>query len=183
MRKVIYGINMTADGCCDHTKGVGGADIHAYFTDLLRDADLLVYGRKTYELMVPYWPDVAKSESGTAYELEFARIFTGIEKVVFSRTLTNAEGNTRIVRDGLMEEVMRLKQLPGGNISVGGIDLPGQLIAMGLVDEFHIVVHPVIAGEGRRLMEGSSLQDMAYLQLVATRALESGCVAMHYARG
>jgi hypothetical protein len=61
MRKLIYGINLTADGCCDHTKGIAGVEIHKYFTDLMHDVDLIVYGRKTYELMVPYWPDVAKT--------------------------------------------------------------------------------------------------------------------------
>jgi len=56
MRKIIYGINITLDGCCDHTKGIGDKETHEYFTDLLRQVDLLVYGRKTYELMVPFWP-------------------------------------------------------------------------------------------------------------------------------
>jgi dihydrofolate reductase len=76
MRNLIFGINITIDGCCDHTKVTGHEEIHEYFTHLMRDADLLVYGRKTYELMVPYWPDVAKDHSGqTKATNEFAQTF------------------------------------------------------------------------------------------------------------
>lgn len=145
MRKVIYGINLTADGCCDHTKGTGGGpDIHQYFTDLMKDVDLIVYGRITYELMVPYWPEVAKTQSGTKTENEFARVFSAIDKVVFSRTLEGAEGNTRIIRDNLYDEFLELKQAPGKNISIGGVSLPLQLVALGLVDEFHFVIQPTM---------------------------------------
>ncbi len=99
MRQVIYGINLTADGCCDHTKGIGGEDIHQYFTDLMHDVDLIVYGRKTYELMVPYWPVIAKDRSGTKTENEFAQTFDAINKIVFSTTLQSVDRNTRIIRE------------------------------------------------------------------------------------
>lgn len=182
MRKVIYGINLTADGCCDHTKGGGGADIHEYFTGLMQDVDLLVYGRKTYELMVPYWPDVAKSRSGTKTELEFARAFTAIDKVVVSRSLDSAEGNTRIIRGNLRQEILKLKQEPGKKISIGGVSLPEQLIALDLVDEFYFVIHPIIAGEGRRLMEHTNLQESLNLKLAGSKVLPSGCIALHYVK-
>ena len=65
MRNLIFAINISLDGCVDHTKGVADDETHEYFTDLLREVDLLVYGRKTYELMVPFWPEVAKSQSMT----------------------------------------------------------------------------------------------------------------------
>lgn len=180
MRNVIYGMNLTADGCCDHTKGIAGEDIHEYFTALMRDVDLIVYGRKTYELMVPYWPEVAKNQSGSKTENEFARVFTAIDKVVFSRSLDRAEGNTRIVRANLRDEFLKLKQQPGKNISIGGVNLPEQLIALGLVDEFYFVVHPVLAGEGRRLLAGTSLQEQLNLKLAGSEILKSGCVALHY---
>lgn len=180
MRKVIYGINLTADGCCDHTKGIGSEDIHEYFTNLMREVDLIVYGRKTYELMIPYWPDVAKNESGTKAENEFARIFTAMDKVVFSKSLDSAEGNTRIVRSNLRDEFLKLKQEPGKNISIGGVSLPEQLIALGLVDEFYFVVHPVIVGPGRRLLEDTSLQEKLNLKLVGSEILKSGYAALHY---
>jgi dihydrofolate reductase len=182
MRKVIYGINLTADGCCDHTKGSsnGSEEIHKYFTDLMRDVDLIVYGRKTYDLMVPYWPEVAAKGSGTKSENEFARTFTAIDKVVFSRSLEKVEGNAEIVRGNLEDEILKLKQQQGKNISLGGVDLAGQLVALGLVDEFHFVIHPVIAGEGRRLFDDIVLPEQLNLTLASSKALNSGLVALHY---
>ena len=114
MRNVIYAINITLDGCCDHTKQVADEDVHEHFTQLMRDVDLLVFGRKTYQLMVPYWPDVAKSQSMSKAQNEFARAFVSIKKIVFSRSLDRAEDkNTRIVRTNLHDEMLQLKQEPG----------------------------------------------------------------------
>ena len=96
MRNLIYAINLTIDGCFDHTKGIVDDELLEYFTRLVRDADLLVYGRKTYQLMVPYWPDVAKNPSGeTKADLEFAQAFESRNKFVFSRTLDRAEGTRK----------------------------------------------------------------------------------------
>jgi dihydrofolate reductase len=181
MRNLIFDINITLDGCCDHTKGTAGAEMHEYFTHLVRDADLLVFGRKTYELMVPFWPDVAKSQSMTKAENEFAQAFDSINKIVFSRTLeSTADRKTRIVRTNLRDEIVKLKQEPGKNILVGGVSVPSQLIALGLVDEYRFVVHPIIAGEGRRLLEGLSLQQSPKLKLVESKAFKSGVVALRY---
>jgi hypothetical protein len=91
MRNVIFAINTTLDGCCDHTKTIADEELLEYYTHLLRGVDLLVFGRKTYQLMVPYWPDVAKSQSTTKTEKEFARTFDSIAKVVFSRSLASGE--------------------------------------------------------------------------------------------
>jgi dihydrofolate reductase len=181
MRNVIYAINVTLDGCCDHTKMSGSAEILEHYTHLLRDADLLVYGRKTFELMVPYWPDIAKNRSGTKAEVEFAQTFDSINKVVFSRSLDSADGkNTRIVRTNLRDEILKLKKEPGRDIWVSGVDLPSQLIELGLVDEYRFVVQPIITGEGRRFLEGISLPQKLQLQLVESKLLKSGCVALHY---
>src|SRR5713226_6585914 len=100
MRNVIFAINITLDGCCDHTKQIADEESHEYFTHLLRDVGLLVFGRKTYQLMVPFWPDVAKNHSGQTKAMnEFAQAFDSINKMVFSRSLEGAEDrNTRIVR-------------------------------------------------------------------------------------
>jgi dihydrofolate reductase len=183
MRKVIYAINITLDGCCDHTKMIPGEEMFEYFMHLMRGVDLLVYGRKTYQLMVPYWPDVAKDQSAEKTDREFGRLFDSIDKVVFSRSLDSAEGkNTRIVRTSLQGEILKLKQQQGKNILVGGVDIPSQLIKLGLVDEFRFVVHPIIAGEGRRLMEGVSLADKLQLKMVELKSFKSGCVAVHYSR-
>jgi len=181
MRKLIFGINTTLDGCVDHTKGFADEETHEYWTHILREADLLVYGRKTYQLMVPFWPDVAKNQSMTKASNEFARVFDSINKLVFSRSLESAEDkNTRIVRTNLHDEILKLKQQQGNNILVGGVDIPSQLMELGLVDEYRFVVGPIVVGEGRRLLEGVNLRERLQLKLVDSRIFESGCVALHY---
>ena len=182
MRNVIYAINLTLDGCCDHTKFNPDEDLLEHFTNLLRDdAGLLVYGRKTYQLMVPYWPDVAKSQSETKADVEFAQAFDSLKKIVFSRSLAGAEDkNTRIVHTNLRDEILKLKQEPGKSILVGGVDIPSQLIELGLIDEYRIVVMPIIAGEGRRLFEGVNLPEKLRLKLVESKTFKSGSVALRY---
>jgi dihydrofolate reductase len=180
MRNVIFAINITLDGCCDHTKMIADEEIHEYFSHLMRDVDLLVFGRKTYQLMVPFWPDVAKNHSETKAMNEFADTFDSINKVVFSQSLDSSEGNTRIVRTKLQDEILKLKQEQGKNILIGGVSIPSQLIALGLVDEYYFVVQPIVVGEGTRLLEGISLQERLQLKLVESKIFKSGCVALHY---
>src|SRR5690348_11453387 len=106
MRNLIYAINITLDGCCDHTKGIADKELLEHYTHFLREVDLLVYGRKTYQLMVPYWPDVAKDPSASKADRDFAQAFESANKIVFSRSLDGAEvqkedKNTRIVSGNL----------------------------------------------------------------------------------
>jgi dihydrofolate reductase len=185
MRKVIYAINLTLDGCCDHTKMVLDETVFEYWIQLLREADLFVYGRKTFQLMVPYWPDVATNQSASKADRDFAQVFGSANKVVFSRSLEDAEAkkgdkNARIAGTNLRDEILKLKQEPGKDILAGGVDIPSQLIKLGLVDEYRFVITPVIAGEGRRLMEGVSLPEKLQLKLVDSKIFKSGCVALHY---
>jgi len=180
MRKLIYAINITLDGCCDHTKVIADEELLNHYTSLIGEVDLFVYGRKTYELMVPYWPEVAKDESATRADKEFARAFDSKSKVVFSRSLESAEANTRIIRTGLRDEILKLKQQPGKNILAGGVNVPSQLIGLGLVDEYRFVVQPILAGGGTRLLEDINLQGRLKLKLVETKTLASGCVALRY---
>jgi dihydrofolate reductase len=181
MRNVIFAINTTLDGCVDHTKQHADEETHEYFTQLLREVDLLVYGRKTYQLMVPFWPEVAKSQSMTKALNEFAQAFDSLDKVVFSRSLDRADdSNTRIVRTNLHDEILKLKQEQGKKIAVGGVDIPSQLIQLGLVDEYLFVVGPIVAGEGRRLLDGVSLPEKLQLRLVDSKIFASGCVALRY---
>jgi len=147
MRNVIFAINTTLDGCCGHSKTITDEEMLEYYTHLMRGVDLLVFGRKTYQLMVPFWPDVAKNRSETEAANEFARTFDSVNKIVFSRSLDSAEGNTRIVRTNLRDEILKLKQEQGKSILVGGVSVPSQLRELGLVDECHFVVGPIIAGE------------------------------------
>ena len=183
MRQLIYAINVTLDGCCDHTKQIADEEQLDHYTHLLRDADLLVYGRKTYQLMVPYWPDVAKDRSASRADRDFAQTFDSIDRVVFSRSLDATEDKkTRIVRTGLQDEILKLKQQPGKNIWVGGVDIPSQLIELGLVDEFRFVVQPILAGGGRRLLDGAVLPERFRLKLLESKNLKSGCVALRYSK-
>jgi dihydrofolate reductase len=181
MRSVLFAINITIDGCCDHTKTIADEELLDHYTQLLRDVDLLVYGRKTYQLMVPYWPDVAKNQSETKASHEFAKTFVSKNKSVFSQSLESAEDKkTKIVRTNLRDEIVRLKHEQGKDILVGGVSIPSQLIELGLVDEYRLVVQPIVAGEGRRLLEGVSLPERLQLKLVESKILKSGCVALRY---
>jgi dihydrofolate reductase len=147
------------------------------------DAGLLVYGRKTYQLMVPFWPDVAKNQSMTKASNEFALVFDSLNKIVFSRSLGGAEAkNTRIVHTNLRDEILKLKQEQGKDIWIGGVSVPSQLIELGLVDEYRFVITPIIAGEGRRLLEGVSLQEKLQLKLVESKIFKSGCAALRYVK-
>lgn len=186
MRNLIYVINLTIDGCCDHTKvGSPDEDLFDYHIDLVRNADAFVYGRKTYELMVPYWPNIAKNPSGEdKTDIEFAQAFVSVKKIiVFSKTLDKAEGeNTEIVSTNLKDTILKLKQEQGKSIMTGGIDIPSQLIHLGLVDEYRIVIFPVFAGAGRRLLEDINLQEKSQLKLVEAKTFKSGSVALRYLR-
>jgi dihydrofolate reductase len=183
MRRLIFAINTTLDGCVDHTKQFVDEETLEYSTHLTREVDLLVFGRKTYQLMVPYWPEVAKNPSETKAEHEFARAFDSTNKLVFSRSLDSLEDrNTRIVRGDPGDEIRKLKQEQGKNILVGGVDIPSQLMQLGLVDEYRFVVGPIVAGEGRRLLEGVSLPERLQLKFVESKFFKSGCVALHYSK-
>jgi len=181
MRNLIFAINISVDGCVDHTKVTVDDELHEHFTNLLREVDLQVFGRKTYQLMVPYWPEVAADPSATKADREFAEAFVSLNKLVFSRSLDSVEDrNTRIVRTNLHDEIVKSKQQPGKGILVGGVDVPSQLIKLGLVDEYRFVVRPMLAGEGRRLLSGVSLQEQFQLTLVESKTFKSGSVALRY---
>jgi dihydrofolate reductase len=141
--------------------------------------------------MVPYWPDVLKNPSETKADRDFAQAFDSVPKIVFSRSLdgaaainagTNVDKKAKFVRANLRDEILKLKQQPGKNILLGGVDIPSQLIQLGLVDEFRFVVGPGIAGEGRRLMEGINLRDKLQLKLVDSKVLKSGSVVLRYVK-
>jgi dihydrofolate reductase len=181
MRKVVFAINITTDGFCSHTDGIADDELHEYFSRLLRTESLLLYGRITYQLMVPYWPDVARNQPGPAAINDFARVFDSLDKIVFSTTLQHVDGhNTRLLRANLAEEVVALKQQPGKDIGVGSLSIASQLSARGLIDEYRFVVHPVVAGKGPRLFETVQPQDSLRLDFIGSETFRSGVVALHY---
>lgn len=185
MRKIVYAINLTADGCCDHSKMVPDDELLEYHARLVRDVDALIFGRITYQLMVPYWPDVARSPSGqTKADVDFAQAFDSVSKIiVFSKSLARTEDEkARIVRADLKDEVLKLKHEEGKDILVGGVNIPSQLMKLGLIDEYRFVVQPILAGEGRRLFDGVILPQELRLKLVESTALKSGCIALRYSK-
>lgn len=183
MRKIIFAINTTLDGCVEHTKFQPDEETFQYWIDTVREAGLQLFGRKTYQLMVPYWPDVLKDPSSTKSDIEFAQAFVSTNKVVFSRTLDSVEDKkTRIVRGNLRDEIVKLKQEPGKDILLGGVDLASQLMQLGLVDEYRFVVVPTLAGAGRRLLEGVILAEKLKLKLVDSKIFASGSIALHYSK-
>ena len=181
MRKVVFAINISTDGYCSHTDGIPDDELHEYFTRVLRNASHLLFGRITYQLMVPYWPDIARNQSEDKSTNEFARVFDSLDKVVFSTTLKHVEGqNTRIVRSNVAEEVVALKQQPGKDIGVGSLSIASQLSDRRLIDEYHFVVHPVVAGKGPRLFETVKPQDKLRLDFIGSETFQSGVVALRY---
>ena len=181
MRNLIFAINTTLDGCVDHTKQFADEETHEYFTHLMRDADLQVFGRITYQLMVPFWPEVARNQSMSQASNEFARTFDSINKIVFSRSLHKSDDrNTRIVSANLHDEILKLKQEQGKNILVGGVSIFSQLIELGLVDEYRFVVGPIVAGEGKRLFaEGTIPAAFAVTESIVG---STGVILVNYER-
>ena len=153
MRNVIFAINTTLDGCCDHTKAIADEELLEHYTLLLRDAGLIVYGRKTYQLMVPYWPDIAKNRSATKAEIDLLTHLTPSTKLFF-RIIKQRRKEYADRCTNLKDEILKLKQEQGKNILTGGVNIPSRVIELGLVDEYRFVVQPILAGEGRRLLEG-----------------------------
>ncbi|TGK10670.1 dihydrofolate reductase [Leptospira selangorensis] len=183
MRKVIFAINITTDGCCSHMDMIPDDGLHKYFTDLLRTAGVILYGRVTYQLMVPFWPDVAREQSESEVTNEFAQVFTSLEKILFSSTLKQVEdSNTRLTTNSLANEVTSLKKQPGKDIFIGSLSLATQLSEFDLIDEYRFVVHPVIAGKGPKLFDKIKLQERLLLDFFGSETLQSGIVALHYKR-
>jgi len=180
MRKLVLSINLSLDGFADHTVAVAADDeLHEFFSGLLDDTDIALFGRVTYQLMESYWPHVHQDPKATRGMLEFADKFNAVSKIVFSRTLQKAEwNNTRLVRDNMLDEVIHLKQQPGKNISLGGISTSQEFMRRGLIDEYWLAVQPVVVGKGKRLFD--HLTGIMNPRFVDTKVFKSGVVVLHY---
>ena len=177
--KLIFSINVTIDGFADHTFGIVDDEMLDFHTNLLSTVDIVLFGRKTYELLGSYWPVIHEFPETTEGELRFAEKINALPKIVFSKTLNDATwNNTKLVKGNAAEEIMYLKQKQGKNMSIGGISLSTELLKQGLIDECWFLVHPVISGKGRRLLEG--LNERKNLKLLDVSTLKSGVVVLHY---
>ena len=181
MRKIIAGINMTLDGFCDHAAIAPDEEIHQHYADLLHNADVILYGRITYQLM-EYWKAVVKNPTGDKSTDEFAVRMDNIPKIVFSRTLKSLEWETaRLADRAIEEEVLALKKQPRNgerDILVGSRSLIISLMKLNLIDELQLCVHPVIAGQGLPLFE--NMHDRIVLKLLKMKTFSSGAVIFYY---
>jgi dihydrofolate reductase len=182
MRPLLYSINVTLDGCCDHRVGIADEDLHRRAAENIAQADALLFGRVTYEMMEAAWRPVAQTGARPDWMLDwmvpFARTIDAARKYVVSSTLDRVDWNAELVRGDLGEAVRRLKREPGRGLFVGGLKLPQALAELGLIDEYEFIVHPRIAGHGPTLFAG--LSKLVDLKLVDRLELGSGAVAMRY---
>lgn len=182
MRPLRYSINVTLDGSCDHTAVIADAGLHQHWAEALRRNDAMLMGRVTYGMMEGAWRPVAASgeppDWGEAWMVPFAREIDAIRKYVVSSQLETVDWNAELLRGDLGEAVRRIKEQPGKGIMLGGVTLPKALGALGLIDEYELTVHPVIAGRGPRLLEG--LQTPVQLRLVGRSELSSGAQVLRY---
>jgi dihydrofolate reductase len=179
MKKLIAAINVTIDGFCDHTAMIADDEIHQHYNDLLSDADILLYGRVTYQLMESYWPSVVKNPTGNKPMDEFAVIIDNISKIVFSRTLQHVDWkNTTLKKEVIKEEILELRQEVSKNILVGSPSLIVALTQLDVIDEYQLCVHPVILGSGLPLFK--NIRDKINLKLLKTKTFGCGAVALYY---
>jgi len=186
MRKLIAAFNMSLDGFCDHTAMIADEEIHQHYNELLKSADIIIYGRITYELM-QYWPAIVKNPTGNKAIDEFALTMDKIPKIVFSRTLQQDDPaitgweTARLAKGELKEEVLGLRQSRAGgskDILVGSRSLIVALLNLHLIDEFQLCVQPIIAGKGLPLFE--NISDRVELKLLKTKPFGCGAVIHYY---
>jgi dihydrofolate reductase len=182
MRKVIYSMGVSLDGFIAGPRGeidwsAPDEELHRFHNEQTREIGAHFCGRRLYEEMV-YWETADENPSAAEHELEFARIWKDLPKIVFSKTLEKVDGYARLVRDGAAEEVARLKDEPGEDLAVGGAGLAATFMKLGLIDEYRLFVSPVVLGGGTPYFP--ALHERIELELVETRTFGSRVVYVRY---
>jgi dihydrofolate reductase len=177
MRPLRYSINVTLDGCCDHRAIPADEELHRHAVGNLERADALLFGRVTYEMMEAAFRP-ARTGARPDWTEPFARTINAKKKYVVSSTLDRVDWNAQLVRGDMGKAVQQLKGEPGKGLFTGGVKLPMALAELGLIDEYELVVHPMLAGHGPTLFAG--LSKRIDLKLVSRVELGSGAVAMRY---
>jgi dihydrofolate reductase len=181
MGSLTFGLNVTLDGCCDHRVGIADDELLDYWTQLMDTAGAMLWGRVTYELMESAWPAVARDESAPRATREWARKLEAKPKYVVSSSRRDFPWNNTFRVEGDLDEAVRLlKERTPQGVLVGSPTLSAALERLGLIDEYRLVLHPVLAGHGPTLFQG--LQPSRQLELVSTKRLRSGALALHYRR-
>jgi len=170
---------MTVDGFCDHTESTPDDEILQHYNELLRDADTLLFGRITYQLMESYWPSLVKNPTGNKPMDEFAILIDNISKIVYSRTLQLVDWkNTQLKKEVVKEEVLALKQQAGNNILAGSRSLILALMHLDVIDEYQLTVQPIVLGNGLPLFK--NITDRLNLKLLKTKTFGCGAVTLYY---
>ena len=178
MRKIIAAINITLDGFCDHTAIIPDEIIHRHYTDLLYSADVILYGRITYQLM-KFWQELLINPSGEKSMDHFAIAINKIQKIVFSSTLKNTEWESAILAIQPIDQLVNeLKQQTGKDILIGSRSIIIQLMKLDLVDELQLCIHPVVAGSGLPLFENMKYRKT--FKLLKTKTFDSSGAIIHY---
>ena len=178
MRPLRFSINVTLDGCCDHRVMIADEDIHRHAVENLAQADALLFGRVTYELMEAGWRPSKRTGAMPDWTEPFARTIDAAKKYVVSSTLDRVDWNAELVRGDLGKAVQQLKRESGKGLFTGGVKLPLALAELGLIDEYEFVVHPRVVGHGPTLFAG--LSKLVDLKLVSRLEFGTGAVAMRY---
>jgi len=177
MRPLKYSINITLDGCCDHRTVIPDEQLHQRAMEKLAQADALIFGRVTYQMMEQAWR-LPQQTPMPAWTDPFAQTIDAAKKYVVSSTLDSVDWNAELIRGDLRSAIVDLKREPGEGLYVGGVMLPMALAEMGLIDEYEFVVHPVLVGHGPSLFAGMSKR--VELRPVGRLDYDSGAVALRY---
>ena len=181
MRKIIAGMNMTLDGFCNHEAMNADDEIHEHYTDVLRNADLLIYGRITYKLMESYWPSLVENPTDNISDNDFAVAIDNLPKIVYSRTLDHVVWkNSTLKREIIKEDILDLKQQGDKDILVGSPSMIVAFTQLGLIDEYQIGVQPIILGSGLTLFK--NISERVDLKLLKTKTFRGGAVMLYYER-
>jgi dihydrofolate reductase len=184
MRRLIYSMGASLDGFIAGPGGeidwsVPDEELHRFHNEQTAELGAHLCGRRLYQVML-FWETAHQNPSTTGTELEFARIWQSLPKIVFSTTLETVEGNARLATDGVAEEVARLKAQPGQDLAVGGAGLASTCAELGLIDEYRLFVSPVALGAGTPFFP--PLAERIDLELVETRTFGSRVVYLRYRR-
>ncbi|NKY88112.1 dihydrofolate reductase family protein [Nocardia veterana] len=183
MRKLTFGMNVSLDGYIaapdgDVGWGAGSDELFQWWSDRVSATGTALYGRKLWETMSSHWPTADRQPGATPAEIEYARRWRDMPKVVFSSTISTVDGNARLVTGDAVTEITRLKAEDGGPMDIGGATLAATAMRAGLIDEYALVVHPVLVGGGTPFF--AALDNRADLTLVETRTFPHGVVLTRY---
>ena len=182
MRKIVVMMSISLDGFVARPNGdldwqLVDEELHWHFNEVAKTMGVDLNGRVMWELMSSYWPTADADPDSSPPEVEFARIWRDMPKIVYSRTLDRADWNATVVREVVPAEIMAMKAQPGGDMWLGGARIAAEFQRLGLIDEYRLYVHPVVIGEGQPLFVSPV---PASMRLLETRTFGNGVVMLRY---